>query len=172
MIIQGQSVNLRAVEADDNSILLSMINDPDIEMMLGGASWPVSQTEQLKWFEQLERSKTILRCIIASKEDNKAVGTVILSDIDQKNGTGHIHIKMSKEGQGKGFAKDAVNTLVNYAFDELRLHCIYANILSYNDKSVHLFEKCNFKRDGILRARVFKKGKYIDMYAYSRLSDN
>ena len=78
---------------------------------------------------------------------------------------------MSKDGQGKGYAKDAVNTLVNYAFDELRLHCIYANILSYNEKSVHLFEKCNFQREGILRARVYKQGNYIDVYPYSRLSD-
>jgi RimJ/RimL family protein N-acetyltransferase len=172
MKICGEKVVLRAIESDDNALLLSLINDPDTEMMLGGGSWPVSEAEQLKWFERLESSKNILRCIIAVAEDNSAVGTVILSDIDQKNGIGHIHIKMSKEGRGKGYATDAVNTLVRYAFNELRLHCIYANILEYNEASVRLFEKCHFKRDGILRARVFKNGKYIDMYAYSRLPED
>lgn len=172
MKICGEKVVLRAIEADDNALLLSLINDPDTEMMLGGGSWPVSEAEQLKWFERLESSKDILRCIISVAEDNSAVGTVILSDIDQKNGIGHIHIKMSKEGRGKGYATDAVNTLVRYAFNELRLHCIYANILEYNEASVRLFEKCHFKRDGILRARVFKNGKYIDMYAYSRLPED
>ena len=172
MIIRGEKIILRAVDANDNAMLLSLINDPDTEMMLGGSSWPVSEAEQLKWFEQLERSKDVLRCIIATPEDGSAVGTIILSDIDQKNGTGHIHIKMSKEGRGKGFAADAVNTLVEYAFDELRLHCIYANILAYNDASVKLFEKCRFQRDGVLRARVYKRGKYIDTYTYSRLSDD
>ena len=170
MIIYGDKVLLRAVEEADNQLLLSLINDPDTEMMLGGSSWPVSEAEQLKWFEHQERSRDVLRCIVALKEDGKAIGTIILSDIDQKNATGHIHIKMSKDGgRGKGYGTDAVNTMVQYAFEELRLNCIYANILSYNEASIKLFERCGFKRDGVLRQRVYKKGKFIDLLAYSRL---
>ena len=170
MIIHGDKVVLRAVEESDNAMLLSLINDPDTEMMLGGSSWPVSEAEQLKWFEHQERSKDVLRCIVALQEDEKAIGTIILSDIDQKNATGHIHIKMSKDGgRGKGYGTDAVNTMVRYAFEELRLNCIYANILFYNEASIKLFERCGFKRDGVLRQRVFKKGKFIDMLAYSKI---
>jgi RimJ/RimL family protein N-acetyltransferase len=170
VIIYGDKVLLRAVEEADNQLLLSLINDPDTEMMLGGSSWPVSEAEQLKWFEHQERSRDVLRCIVALKENGKAIGTIILSDIDQKNATGHIHIKMSKDGgRGKGYGTDAVNTMVQYAFEELRLNCIYANILSYNEASIKLFERCGFKRDGVLRQRVYKKGKFIDLLAYSRL---
>ena len=170
MIIHGEKTVLRAVEESDNAMLLSLINDPDTEMMLGGSSWPVSEAEQLKWFEHQERSRDVLRCIVALKEDGKAIGTIILSDIDQKNATGHIHIKMSKDGgRGKGYGTDAVNTMVRYAFEELRLNCIYANILSYNEASIRLFERCGFKRDGVLRQRVFKKGQFYDLYYYSRL---
>jgi len=170
MIIHGDKVVLRAVEESDNVMLLSLINDPDTEMMLGGSSWPVSEAEQLKWFEHQERSRDVLRCIVALQEDGKAIGTIILSDIDQKNATGHIHIKMSKDGgRGKGYGTDAVNTMVQYAFEELRLNCIYANILSYNEASIKLFERCGFKNDGVLRQRVYKKGKFIDMLAYSKI---
>lgn len=170
MIIHGDKVVLRAVEQSDNAMLLSLINDPDTEMMLGGSSWPVSEAEQLKWFEHQERSRDVLRCIVALQEDGKAIGTIILSDIDQKNATGHIHIKMSKDGgRGKGYGTDAVNTMVQYAFEELRLNCIYANILSYNEASIKLFERCGFKKDGVLRQRVYKKGQFIDMLAYSKI---
>lgn len=170
MIINGNGILLRAVEESDNAMLLSLINDPDTEMMLGGSSWPVSEAEQLKWFEHQERSRDVLRCIVALKENGKAIGTIILSDIDQKNATGHIHIKMSKDGgRGKGYGTDAVNTMVQYVFEELRLNCIYANILSYNEASIKLFERCGFKRDGVLRQRVFKKGRFVDMLAYSKV---
>ena len=170
MIIHGEKIVLRAVEEADNTMLLSLINDPDTEMMLGGSSWPVSESEQLKWFEHQERNRDVLRCIVALKEDGRAIGTIILSEIDQKNATGHIHIKMSKDGgRGKGYGTDAVNTMVQYAFEELRLNCIYANILSYNEASIRLFERCGFKRDGILRQRVFKKGQFYDLFYYSRL---
>ena len=95
---------------------------------------------------------------------------IILSDIDQKNATGHIHIKMSKDsGRGKGFGTDAVNALVLYAFEELRLNCIYANILAYNEVSIKLFERCGFRRDGILRQRIYKRGRFVDLLAYSKI---
>ena len=170
MLIYGTNIVLRAIEAADNGMLLQLINDPDTEMMLGGSSWPVSTTEQLRWFEQQERTHDVLRCAIVPKDGADAIGTVILSDIDQKNGTAQIHIKLSKEGgRGKGYGTDAVKTIVDYAFRELRLNCIYADILSYNTISVKLFEKCGFTRDGVLRARVYKGGRYTDVYSYSVL---
>lgn len=169
MLIYGEKVVLRGVEEYDNCMLLSLINDPETEMMLGESSWPVSEAEQLRWFENLSQNKNSIRCIVAIKEEEKkAVGTVILNEIDMKNGTGHIHIKMVKEeGRGKGYGTDAVKTLVKYAFDYMRLNCIYANILPYNKASIRLFEKCGFQLEGILRARVFKSGKYMDVLAYS-----
>lgn len=171
MFIYGEFIVLRAVEEADNSMLLSLINDPDTEMMLGGSSWPVSESEQLRWFEEQEQNHDVLRCIIALKENGNALGTIILSDIDQKNGTAQVHIKLSKDGgRGKGYGTDAVKTLIRYAFRELRLNCIYAYILSYNVVSIRLFEKCGFKKDGILRERAFKNGRFIDLLAYSVLN--
>ncbi len=168
MFISGEKIVLRAVEEKDNAMLLSMINDPDTEIMLGGSSWPVSETEQSKWFEYQGRNQAVLRCIVALQDDGKAIGTIVLSDIDMKNATGQIHIKLSKDGgRGKGYGTDAVKTMIQYAFEELRLNCIYANILSYNEPSIRLFEHCGFKRDGVLRQRVFKKGNFVDMLSYS-----
>lgn len=69
--------------------------------------------------------------------------------------------------RGKGYGTDAVKTMVKYAFDELRLHCVYANIISYNDVSVRLFERCGFQREGVLRDRIYKGGRYVDELSYS-----
>lgn len=173
MFIYGDKIVLRAIEEADNQMLLTLINDPDTEMMLGGSSWPVSEAEQLGWYEKQEQRRDVLRCIIALKEEGTAIGTLILSDIDTKNGTAQIHIKMVKDsGRGKGYGTDAVKTIVRYAFHELRLNCIYAQILSYNAVSVRLFEKCGFKRDGILRARVYKGGNFVDVFEYSILQSD
>lgn len=168
MNIYGSKVYLRAIEERDNEMLLEMINDPETEKMLGGYSWPISITDQKKWFEGQSNKANILRCIVSVKETDIAVGTVILSDIDLKNGTAEIHIKLStKNGRGKGYGTDAVNTLVSYAFKEMRLNCIYANILTYNTASAHLFEKCGFVKEGVLRSRVYKEGAFIDFLSYS-----
>lgn len=170
MHIFGDKIVLRAIEKSDNDMLLSLVNDPGTEKMLGGSSWPVSSDEQMAWYERQKEEKNVLRCTVASRSAGEALGTVILSDIDYGNGTAEIHIKMDKEkGRGKGYGTDALKTLARYAFQELRLHCVYANVLSSNVISKKLFEKCGFEREGVLRARVYKGGKYQDFESYSMI---
>lgn len=173
MNIQGKNVVLRAISMKDANLLMELINDAETEKMLGGSSFPVSLEGQEKWISAQTGRIDVLRCIVALKENEEGIGTVILSDIDTKNGVAQVHIKMDKQrGRGKGFGSDALNTIVNYAFGEMRLNCIYADVLEYNTVSQKLFEKCGFHRDGVLRSRVFKGGRYINVVSYSRLKED
>ena len=173
MNIQGKNVVLRAISMKDANLLMELINDAETEKMLGGSSFPVSLEGQEKWISAQTGRIDVLRCIVALKENEEGIGTVILSDIDTKNGVAQVHIKMDKQrGRGKGYGSDALNTIVNYAFGEMRLNCIYADVLEYNNVSQKLFEKCGFHRDGVLRSRVFKGGRYINVVSYSRLKED
>lgn len=172
MRIETPRLYLRALEKQDNGMLLELINDPDTEFLLGGWSFPVSSSDQDKWYETLSKSNNTLRCIVEVKEDNTSIGTVMLTDIDYKNGTANIHIKLANEkNRGKGYGQESVKALVGYAFDELRLNCIYAHIHALNEPSWHMFEKCGFTREGVLKSRLFKRGSYIDVFSYSILKE-
>lgn len=169
MNIKGCKVLLRAIEHDDADMLMAIINDPETEYMLGGWSFPVSSINQQDWISSLSDEKATLRCII-DVNDNP-LGTIILSNIDYKNGTAEIHIKLLQEnGRGQGYGTDAVKAMVNYAFSELRIHCIYARLNEHNIISQKLFEKCGFAREGRLRDRYFKRGSYISELSYSIIS--
>ena len=169
MNIIGNKVVLRAIEPGDKDLFLEIINDPETEKMIGGLSFPVSSLEQEQWIKNQVGNKAILRCVIAKREEpEKGIGTIILSDIDYKNGVAQVHIKLSPiKARGQGLGTDALMTISDYAFDELRLNSLYADVLAYNVISHKLFLKCGFKRDGVLRQRVFKDGNYIDVYSYS-----
>lgn len=168
MNIYGDKIILRALEPKDNDMLLELINDPETEAVIGGKSWPISMQNQEKWLNNQTGNNAVFRCAIADRNSKETVGTLILDEIDRQNGKAQLHIKIAKNGtRGKGYGTDAVKTAVNYAFMEMRLHCIYAHILSHNTISQRMFEKCGFLREGILRHRVFKGGSYIDVYSYS-----
>lgn len=173
MNISGNEIILRAISLADSKLLMDLINDPETEKMLGGSSFPVSLEGQEKWIQSQIGRQDVLRCVVALKENvETGLGTVILSDIDYKNGVAQIHIKMDKKsGRGKGYGTDALNAMVGYAFTEMRLNCVYAEVLEYNQISQKLFEKCGFHRDGLLRSRVFKDGKYVNVISYSRLKE-
>lgn len=172
MNIYGEKTVLRAIELADKSLLLELINDPNTEKMLGGSSFPVSEAGQEKWIADQIGRDDVLRCIVADRNNpDQGIGTVILSDIDQKNGVAQVHVKLTATCHNKGYGSDAVKTLVNYAFKEMRLNCVYAHVLSYNEPSQNLFRKCGFRKEGILRARAYKDGTYVDAISYSILKD-
>lgn len=172
MNIYGEKVLLRAIEPGDNALLLNLINDPDTEKMLGGGSFPVSEAGQAKWITEQIGRNDVLRCIVADQNaPDQGIGTVILSDIDQKNGIAQVHVKLAATGRHKGYGTDALKALVDYAFKQMRLHCVYAHVLSYNEPSQKLFCKCGFQKEGILRARAYKDGNYVDAISYSILND-
>lgn len=172
MIIIGNNIYLRALETGDNDLLRELINDPETEKMIGGSSLPVSREAQELWLKNQIGRTDVIRYIIADKSTDVAVGTVILTDIDNKNGCAEVHIKISKNARHNGYGTDALNSAVNYAFSELRLNCIYATIVSYNAASVKMFEKCGFAREGVLRERIFKNGAFHDVYSYSILNNS
>lgn len=163
---------LRAVELSDKDILKILINDPETEYLLGGWSFPVSDINQEEWIKAVRQDAYTLRCMIEDKQAKVTVGTVILSDIDYKNGKAEFHIKLLKDFCGKGYGTDAVKTVIRYAFNELRLQCIYAYVNDYNIASQKLFEKAGFNKEGILRNRIYKDGAYHDQIIYSVINDS
>ena len=70
--------------------------------------------------------------------------------MDERNGMAEIYIKLLKMVRGKGYGADSVNALVRYAFCELQLNCIRANILENN-----MNRTCNRTLDRIIETISF-----------------
>jgi len=162
---------LRAIEFDDAELLMELINDGEVERMICGWSFPVSYDEQKKWIASLSRTKDVLRYIIDDRIDNKSIGTIIVSDIDFKNGTSEIHIKLRENAKCKGYGTESIKMVTDYLFRELRLNCVCAYVISSNHASQKLFENCGFAQEGVLRSRVYKNGEFQDVLSYSVLND-
>lgn len=170
MIITYEDVKLRAIEQEDMQLLKDLINSSEIEKMVVGWSFPVSTNQQMNWINNLSSDNRNIRYII-DIDGVGAVGLASLTNIDYKNGTATINIKVKKdEGiRRTGIGYKVITMLSNFAFNELNLNCLMANILDYNTASQRLFEKCGFLFEGVLRNRVFKNGSYQDLNSYSLL---
>ena len=165
MNIKGKFVTLRAIEMSDEKLLREMFNDPYIEKMVVGWAYPVSKVQQDSYMNKhfIAGEGGVLRLIIEDI-DNKAVGTIILSEIDKKNGTASIGIKiLGDENRSKGTGTDSIMALLRYCFDELRLNRICTTFLDYNKPSQATFKKCGFQIEGCMRQHIYKNGSYHDM---------
>lgn len=168
MFLKDDEIVLRAIEMEDSQVLHKMINDPEMESMIIGWSFPVSTEMQNEWIRNLD-NKDCVRYAIDVGEGIE--GVAIISSIDYKNRVAHFGIKLKRDARGKGIATRAVRLMAQYCFFELNLNCIEVNVLESNLASRSLWEKVGFKPEGILRERIYKNGKYRNVIIYSLLKD-
>ena len=81
MNIKGNIVTLRAVDVQDMEFMRKTLNDPEMERLVVGWSFPVSVTEQSRWFESVVQNQRNRRFVIETPDDG-TVGIYVLSGID------------------------------------------------------------------------------------------
>lgn len=159
----GNRIYLRAMELSDMELYRTDMNLPETEMAVGGWSYPVSSYQQEKWFESAAGNKSNQRFTICDKETDKPVGMINLVNIDMKNGVAFSGIRLfGNENKGKGYGKDAVFAIMEYAFNQLRLNRLEGSILVTNEPSKILYEKCGWVVEGKKREAVYKNGRFVD----------
>ncbi|WP_136668761.1 GNAT family N-acetyltransferase [Flavobacterium sp. H122] len=163
--LKGENIYLRALEPEDLEFVFAIENDETI--------WEVSNTQTpysrflIKQYlenahQDIYEAKQ-LRLAVCTNEDKKAVGLIDLFDFDPKNHRAGIGIVIQNEiHKNKGIGKEALSLLIDYAFKQLNLHQLYANIGVNNEISLKLFTTFGFQKIGIKKDWVYLRGKYVD----------
>ena len=71
---------------------------------------------------------------------------------------------------GRGYATEAAEALLAYAFDNLDLHRVEASFFSRNPASGRVMEKIGMRKEGVRRECVRKDGVFEDLVIYALLA--
>jgi len=168
MVIEGKLIRLRAVEKKDLKQLMDWRNDPDVKKFTREYR-VLSIQNQMQWLDSLARDRNTIMFAVETKK-GKLIGCTGLTYIDWKNRRAEVSIYIGdKKYKGKGYGTDTLKTLMDHGFKELNLHMLFGEIFEYNKANIGLFEKCGFKKDAVLRHRLYRDGKYWDSIFYSIL---
>lgn len=78
---------------------------------------------------------------------------------------------IDEQHAGQGLMKEALATLVSFAFEEVRLHRIWAGVQPQNLRSKRLIEHLGFTREGLHRRELFIAGSWQDQLHYAMLEE-
>ena len=95
--------------------------------------------------------------------DNKVIGTIALNNIVR--GCFHscfLGYSLDKDYINNGYMTKAVNEVVEYAFNVLKLHRIEANVMPRNIASKKVLEKCGFIEEGYAKNYLYINGVWED----------
>jgi len=170
----GEKICLRALEPDDLSFLYELENDTDL-WEVSNTNTPYSKYVLKQYLDNALRDiyeVKQLRLVICEKHDNHVIGLIDLFDFDPKNKRVGLGIVIyDNASQGKGYAQEAVTLICNYAFSHLDVHQVFANITADNIKSLNLFDKLGFQKNGMKKDWVYFGGEYKDEFTYQLLNE-
>jgi RimJ/RimL family protein N-acetyltransferase len=163
MNIQGNKIQLTAVEESDLPQLLKWANDPEILKNLGNWHFPYSMKSIESWFSRLTVDQSNLRFAMRNL-DGILIGTANLAEINWKDRNAFQGVMIGDpENRGKGYGADAVMALTKYGFEELGLNRQDTTIIEFNEASLHLYvEKCGWLIEGRQSNWYFRSNEYWD----------
>jgi RimJ/RimL family protein N-acetyltransferase len=110
-----------------------------------------------------ERGQLVKLWLCKAEEPDRVIGSVALSNIVRGAFQScHLGYRLDGTEQGKGFMTEAVKELTAYAFQNLSLHRIEANIMPRNTASLKVTEKLGFYHEGLAKQYLRINGKWED----------
>jgi len=115
------------------------------------------------------RDGTSLRFAITLKSTGEMIGNFRFYDFFDQNRRCDIGYVLARAHWGQGYLAEAMTAALDYAFAELNLNRIEADIDPRNEASQKLLERMTFVREGYMRERWIVNGEVCDTAFYGLL---
>lgn len=162
----SERLRLRPFVADDAEELAALAGTPEIaDTML---EWPqpfsvANARSTIAAQAALYQASRAIHLAIERRDRAGLLGGIDLSALDNPHRCAELRFWISEPEWGHGFATEAARGVLRFGFDELRLHRIDAMHLVRSEAAGAVLRKVGMRREGILRERVRKSGRFEDV---------
>ncbi|KAF2151047.1 acyl-CoA N-acyltransferase [Myriangium duriaei CBS 260.36] len=183
----------RAVESDDDAVLLDMLSDPrDYANISASVPAPIGKKVGLQTRDRVQQqwSMAVIGCLkpeksstdtsSSAKDSDHAAGRsklvpVVLVGLHPvpENMLHHskadLGVMVMHEFQGRGYGSEAILWCLNWAFLHANYHRIQLNTYGWNTGAIRLYEKLGFVKEGCRREALWYQGRYCDGIEFGML---
>lgn len=170
-IITTPRIVLRWISEDDIDGLYEIFSDPQVMRYWSTGPLPDREAaaELQRDIAEGNEKETMFKWGLALRESNTLIGTTTLFSLSLENGRAELGYAMARAYWGKGYMNEALNALVQHAFEVMELRRLEADVDPRNEASIRTLEKLGFQREGFLRERWHVDGEIQDAYFYGLL---
>jgi [ribosomal protein S5]-alanine N-acetyltransferase len=165
---------LREISLDDVDAIHAYAANPDVVQYM---VWGPNSFEQTRKFcaervaNRKDPNRTSYELAINVKPGSVAVGALGLRVKSVENREGELGYVLHPVYWGKGYMTEAAQRMLDFGFDELKLHRISAFAAPENAPSLRVLTRLGMTYEGTLRQNVRVKYGYRDSALYAILSD-
>ena len=155
---------LRQLSATDTADIFAVFSDPEVMRYWdhGPMTKPSDAADYIEQIREGLLRRELFQWGICDPSLGRVVGTCTLIHVVAGHQRGEIGFAVARAHWGRGIASEAVTAVVTFAFDQLDLHRLEADVDPRNERSLRLLERLGFRREGYLRERYFVGGERQD----------
>lgn len=162
---EGPRIRLRAMQKGDTDVWLGECRDSEaIRTLDYGIELPKSKVAAEKFFDEFGNFNGTDKRIMFTIETHKGavVGGTNIHSIDKKNGTFGTGTLIYRKHRGKGYAGEAKQMLLRYAFHEMRMQKYNVGCIETNAAEIQSLLKFGCKQEGRIRRAIYTGGRHYD----------
>ena len=178
-VLSTKRLVLRQFCANDAERIHHLVNDKEVAYTTHYIPYPYPDGAAEEWLKEHAELVRIGRAVVfavcvKSETDDEApllIGTVglAIADLDHRAELGYW---LGREHWGQGYCTEAVVEVLDFGFDQLGLHRIFATHIKRNHASARVLKKVGFNREGVLRQHARKWGVFEDVICYGMLDSD
>jgi [ribosomal protein S5]-alanine N-acetyltransferase len=169
--LKSERLNLRPINLSDLNNIHQLHSLPETdEFNTLGIPENIEETKAIldQWISENHKEKNqIYTFVIEFQQQFVGLITLNLGKENYKNA--EIWYKLHTNFWNKGFATEALKTLINFAFNDLKLHRVTAGCAVENIGSIRVLEKVGMTLEGRKRQILPLKTGWSDNFEYAIL---
>jgi len=172
--LETKRLNLRRLTFTDVSEILALRSNSEI-MKFIPRPLITTQEEAIEFITKMDTTidaNTVINWAITTKEDDKVIGMIGYYRMKPENYRAEVGYILSADFHGQGIITEALERVIQFGFEEMKLNSIEAVIDPENIASEKVLLKTNFIKEGFFKEHQFFEGKFFDSVFYSLLKKN
>ena len=171
-VLTTQRLRLRQISAADRNEMLEMRSDERVMRYIDRPrAKSVDDAMELiqKMIDGVVTNESI-SWAITNLNDDRLIGSIGYWRIMKEHYRAEIGYMLHPDFHGKGLMQEAISAVIDFGFNEMKLHSIEANVNPENKASQKLLEKNRFVREAYFKENFYFEGKFLDTFIYSLLT--
>ncbi|MCX5726473.1 MAG: GNAT family protein [Candidatus Saganbacteria bacterium] len=172
MILETKRSVLREFQESDFEAVHKYASDPEVVryMEFGpNTEKDTRQFLQMRMQRQIEKPRRVYDFALVLKEGDQLIGSCGIVITQPEHIEASLGYILNKDNWNQGLITEASRKIVQFAFQDLGVHRVFATCDPANIASYSVMGKIGMKREGHLREHKFAKGKWRDSLIYSIL---
>ncbi len=178
-VLRGERVSLRLPSLRDHAAWAALRLQSRTFLERWEPPWPPDALDRAAFRRRVRRGQdearmsTAFAFLVFRHEDDRLVGGIALSDIRRGIAqSGDIGYWTGAPFASRGYMTDALRTVVDFAFEDLRLNRVAAACLPENGASRAVLRKAGFREEGVARAYLNINGRFADHLLFGVLASD